>query len=263
MTSLRMDLWQTGIRMLARPLIRRAAREALQGRLVDPSDAERGRWLRADVKQYLAATWQRVDGLLPAASLAMLPTWGNRLNGFMAVVTTAAYQELLDRGVDQEYAATLVADVGWKVYAWMLSVSALPARLVSRRPQRQLDLTLRLLMRFPFSAPGKPGYEVEAWSDGERSYNHWTHCPPQAFVRALVEAEGDRGELDAFYRAWCLYDWAGADLLARDGKHGHYERPHTMSRGDSVCDMCWWARSPQAGAQPSRGAQKIETASAR
>ena len=79
--------------------------------------------------------------------------------------------------------------------------------------------------------------------DGELFFTHWTHCPPQSFVRRLVETHGDRGELEAFYLSWCLYDWPGADLLAGDAAHGHYTRPHTMSRGDDVCDMCWSGRA--------------------
>jgi hypothetical protein len=224
---------------LARPVVRRATREALQGRPVDPEDATRGRWLRSDVRAFRKETWRRVDEILPEAYLAELPTWGSRLTVFMAAVTTAAYQELLARGVSRDYAAALVADVGWKVYAWMLAATAIPARLLTRSRKRRLERTLELLMRFPFGAPGRPAYEVRAWSDGERFFTHWTHCPPQTFVRSLVESGSDRGELDAFYRSWCLYDWAGADLLVGDGHHGHYDRPHTLSRGDAVCDMCW------------------------
>jgi hypothetical protein len=245
--------WQAAVKLGVRPLVRRAARQALQGRLLDPRDPRRGRWLRPDVQACLAGTWRRVDGLLPAARLEELPTWGNRLNVFLAVVTTAAYQEILEWGASREYAATLVADLGWKIYAWMLAASATPARILTRSPRRRLEWTLKLLMRFPFGAPGKPGYEVRAWSEGERFFTHWTHCPPQAFVRALVEAGEDRGELEAFYRSWCLYDWSGADLLAGDGERGHYRRPHTMSRGDAVCDMCWWARRAGEGAHGPAG----------
>lgn len=234
--------WRRLVTLIARPLVRRAAREALQGRVLDAADAARGRWLRSDVRAFRDATWRRVHEMLPTAGLEALPTWGSRLNVFMAVVTAAAYREMLDRGVSRDYAATLVADVGWKIYAWMLTASAIPARLLSRSPTRRLDWTLKLLMWFPFSAPGKPAYEVRAWGEGEKIFTHWTHCPPQRFVRSLVEAEGDRGELDAFYRSWCLYDWAGADLIVGDGERGHYERPHTLSRGDAVCDMCWSAR---------------------
>lgn len=243
-------IWERSVGLIARPLVRCAARQILQGRLLDPDDAARGRWLRRDVRGFLTATWQRVDALLPQAHFARLPTWGNRLNVFMAVITTAAYRAMLDLGISQDYAATLVADVGWKIYAWMLTASAIPARILTRSRQRRLEWTLKLLMRFPFSAPGRPGYEVGVWSDHGGIHTHWTHCPPQAFVRELIDSGEDRGELDAFYRSWCLYDWAGADLLVGDGTRGHYDRPRTLSRGEPVCDMCWWARRPTGDAGP-------------
>ena len=239
--SVALRAWLLAVGVLGRPLVRRAARATLEGRLLDPERPERGRWLRADVDELLAETWCRVDQILPAARLEALPSRGNRLNVFLAVVTTAAYRALLDRSVPRTYAATLVSDVGWKVYARMLTAAALPARIRGRSPQERLERTLGLLMRFPFGAAGRPGYEVEAWSDAEGFHTHWTYCPPQAFVRSLVQEGEDRGELEAFFRSWCLYDWAAADLLVGDGTHGHYERPHTLSRGDAVCDMCWRA----------------------
>ncbi len=230
-----------GLRIAYRPVIRRAARQILEGRLLAPDRPEGGRWLRRDVSAYVASVWDRVEELLPKARLDELPTYGNRHNVFLAVVTTAAYQVLLDRGVDRGYAATLTGDVGWKIYSWMLAVSALPFRLTTRDPQKRIERILRALMVFPFTSPGAPGYEVQAWSEGDRFFTHWTHCPPQAFVRRLVEEGGYAdGELEAFYLSWCLYDWAAADMLAGDGTNGHYARPQTMSRGDPVCDMCWW-----------------------
>lgn len=252
--------WETALlRALYRPLLRRAARQVLEGRLLDPARAERGRWLRADVEAYLEGVWQRVGELLPEAYLEGLPTFGNRHNVFLAVVTTAAYEVMRDRGVERAYAMTLVADVGWKVYAWMLRLAAWPARVALRDPQARMERTLRSLLRFPFSAPGCPGYEVEAWSEAGRFFTHWTHCPPQTFVRERARRSGDEGALEAFYRSWCLYDWAGADLLAGDGRHGHYERRHTLSRGDAVCDMCWWGgaaarpAAPAAADEPRQG----------
>jgi hypothetical protein len=225
--------------LMYRPLVRRAARQVLEGRVLDEDHPEVGRWLQDDVEAFLDDLWTRVDELLPDARLDELPTRGNRHNVFLAVVTTAAYQTLLDRGGSAHYAATLVADVGWKLYAWMLKTAAFPFRVTTRDPYKRMERTLKALLVFPFSAPGKPGYEVKVWAAGDQFFTHWTHCPPQWFVRKLVETRGDRGELDAFYRSWCSYDWAAADLLVGDGKRGHYTRPHTMSRGDSVCDMCW------------------------
>lgn len=232
---------------LYRPLFRRAARQVLEGRLLDPRRPEEGRWLRPDVDAYLGAVWRRTRLLLPETRLEELPTLGNRHNVFLAVVTTAADRAMVEREVEPSYATELVADVGWKIYASMLGLAALPERLARRDPSVRMERTLRRLMRFPFSAPGRPGYEVEAWSEGGRFHTHWTHCPPHTFVRNLVERRGDRGELEAFRRSWCRYDWPGADLLAGDGERGHYERERTLSHGDPVCDMCWHGRVPRAG----------------
>jgi hypothetical protein len=229
--------------LVYRPLVRRATRQVLQGRRLDEERPKLGRWLRDDVDAFVDATWTRVGELLIDARLDRLPTNGNRHNVFLAVVTTAAYQTLLDRGASADYAATLVGDVGWKLYVWMLNTAAFPFRITTRDPYERIERTLKALLVFPFSTPGAPGYEVEVWTEGAQFFTHWTHCPPQAFVRQLVEDHGDRGELDAFYRSWCLYDWPAADLLAGDGKRGHYARPHTLSRGDSVCDMCWRGRA--------------------
>ncbi|MBT8464904.1 MAG: L-2-amino-thiazoline-4-carboxylic acid hydrolase [Deltaproteobacteria bacterium] len=234
------------LKLVYRPLVRRAAGQALRGRWLDEQRPNLGRWLTSDVDAFVKSTWRRVDELLPRARLGELPTQGNRHNVFLAVVTTAAYQTLLERGVSRRYASTLVGDVGWKLYAWMLNVAALPARITTRDPYKRVERTLQALLLFPFSAPGAPGYEVEAWSEGDRFLTHWTHCPPHVFVRDLVKNQGDHGELDAFYHSWCLYDWPAADLLAGDGERGHYTRPHTMSRGDPVCDMCWLGRAPKA-----------------
>ena len=232
------------LRLIYNRVLRRAAREALEGRLLDPGDAERGRWLRADMKGFLRAVWKEVDVLLPSARLDRLPTVGNRHNVFLAVVTTAAYRCLLQKGVERKYAMSLVGDMGWKVYARLLALAGLPFRLFTRNRQLRMDRTLRALMIFPFSTPGKPGYQAMAWPSPEGFHTHWTHCPPQAFARQ-VDRTDNNGELEAFYQSWCLYDWAAADALAGDGRKGHYSRPKTLSRGDAVCDMCWYAERPQ------------------
>ncbi len=219
--------------------MRRSARQILKGRLLDPNAPKRGRWLESDIKDYLAATWKRVDDLLPEADLDALPSIGNRQMVFLALVTTASYRALLDRGVARDYARLLCADMGWKIYSWMLQTASLPFLLITRDSGRRIEYVLRTLMIFPFNAQGKPGYEVSAWSEGNDTYTYWTHCPPQTFVRRLVECQGDHGELEAFYNSWCQYDWPGADLIARDGHRGHYTRTQTLSQGDPVCDMCW------------------------
>jgi len=226
-------------KLVYRPLLRGSARQILQGRLLDPDDPQKGRWLRFDVDDILNAVWARVDELIPQSGLEALPTLGSRHNVFLAIVTTAAYQALLERDVASAYAAELVADVGWKIYELGTKAVSFPFRISTRDTGKRIERTIRMLMVFPFSAPGRPGYEAKVWREDGQLLTHWTWCPPQEFVRNLVARNGDRGELDAFSRSWCLYDWPGADLIAGDGEHGHYARAHTLSRGDAVCDMCW------------------------
>lgn len=234
------------LKWIYRPIVRRAARQILEGREKDLDRPEEGRWLRHEVREFIGGVFRRIDGLVPVARLEALPTRGNRHNVFLAMLTTACYQEQVDRGASPRYAATLMSDIGWKIYGSMLKWISFPFRVTTPDRQKAMERTLRALMIFPFSAPGAPGYEVETRSEGGRYYTFWRHCPPQTFVRTLVAERGDGGELDAVRRSWCLYDWDGADVLAGDGRKGHYSRTTTLSHGDSVCDMCWHARPANA-----------------
>lgn len=242
-----------------RHLVRRAAREVLQGRRVDPRRHEAGRFLRADVDAFTDDVWQRLERILSDAELEDVPTAGNRHNVLLGALTVAAHHALRDLGLDRDYAIELFADVGWRIYERMLGVPLFVARVVTRDPQRRMELVLRALLRFPFSAPGRPGYEVRAWSEPTVFHTDWTYCAPLGFVRRHVERHGDNGELEAFHRSWCLYDWAAADLLAGTRARGraHYERKHTLSRGDPVCDMCW---SACPGRAPERQEDRPEDA---
>lgn len=172
------------------------------------------------------------------AALADLPGVSNRLMVELAVFTAAAYRVLLDAGWSTEDARRAISDAGWILYARMLRLSSLPFRLTTRDPAQRLRCTIQALLRFPFDAPGPPGYEVTVTADTAGIRTHFSHCPPQTFVRALVSKD-DRGDLEAFRQSWCRYDWPGADLIAGHRKRGHYSRAHTLSHGDAVCDMCW------------------------
>lgn len=242
-----------GLILLYRPIVRRAARAVLQGRRLDRARPEAGRLLRADVDGFLDGVWDRIEVLLREEDLHTIPTLGSRHNVFLGMLTIAAYHTLLEIGIERRYAMELFSDVGWKIYAQMIELPFLFAKLRTRDPQRRMNQVLEGLMRFPFDAPGRPGYEVRAWADIEGFHTHWTYCAPLGFVQRHVERHGDRGEVEAFYQSWCQYDWPAADILAggRAGEHGHYRRPHTLSRGDSVCDMCWSASGCQAAGESS------------
>lgn len=233
-----------GLRFLLRRLVRRAARQTFAGRLVQRDRPERGRFLPSDVDAILDQAWRNLDAMLPEAELKRIPTLGNRQNVYLAVLTVAAHRAFLDAGIERDYAIELFADVGWKVYERFITLPRWVARIVTRDPQRRLELILRALLVYPFSHPGRPGYECRAWSEPGAFCTHWTHCPPYDFVRRWVEMHGDHGEVEAFRRSWCWYDWAVARAMV-EGAHARYERPHTLSEGDDVCDMRWSASRPR------------------
>lgn len=224
-------------------LMKHAAHRVLLRRTIQLKDGTELRWFKPDVKRFLAGIEDEVITLRPAARLSELPNTGNRLMVELAVYTIASYRAMLRLNIEVMAAKRLTADIGWDIYAFMLRLSSLPFGIITRNPGKRLRWTIRLLLHFPFNAPGAPGYAVTAWNDDDAIHTHWTHCPPQTFVRNLISETGDCGDLDAFYRSWCLYDWPGADLIAGDRRRGHYHRSQTLSRGDPVCDMCWAGRA--------------------
>jgi hypothetical protein len=232
-----------GLRFLLRRLIRRAAQQTVAGRLVQRDRPERGRFLPGEVDAILAQAWRNLDEMLPEAELDRIPTLGNRQNVYLSVLTVAVYRAFVDAGIERDYASELFADAGWKVYQRFVTLPRWVARLLTRDPQRQLELILRALLVYPFSHPGRPGYECRAWSEPDAFCTYWAHCPPYDFVRRWVEKHGDHGELEAFRRSWCWYDWAVARAMVGEESEARYQRPHTLSEGDDVCDMRWSASS--------------------
>jgi hypothetical protein len=225
----------------------RAARKVLLNRVFLTADGGETRWLQSDIDSFLATLRPELDALRPVAELDSLPTTGNRIMVELAVLTIAAYRVLCRLGIKPSDARAAIADTGWNIYGGQLRLASLPFRLTTRDPGLRVQRTIRLLLRFPFSAPGAPGYAVKSWVKDGDIHTHFSHCPPQSFVRNLIAQQGDSGELQAFSDSWCQYDWPGADIIAGDGQRGHYARRRTLSRGDKVCDMCWAARPTTEG----------------
>lgn len=201
------------------------------------------RWLRNEISGFVVGLEEVTTGLRKYARHLPDLGFGNRLVVELAIYTVASYKHLLGSGLEKNCAKELTADVGWRVYRRLLAIYSLPVRVLSRDPATRLSWTIGLLLRFPFNTHGPHGYQLKSWKDRGNTYTHFTRCPPQTFARAASEAENDDEILDAFHRSWCLYDWPGADVIAGDGKRGHYHRDRTLSRGDAVCDMCWAAHA--------------------
>ncbi len=245
-------LWRI-IRSLMRWVLSRSARTILLSRGIGLLDGKTRRWFQKDVNDFLNTLDPEVQFQRSIADLDKLPNIGNRIMVEFAIYTAASYRVMLKLGISKASARQTISDIGWDVYASLLRLSSFPFRLVTRDPAKRLRWTIQSLLRFPFTAPGAPGYAVKHWSNDQNIYTHFTHCPPQSFVRKLVQETGDQGDLDAFYDSWCMYDWPGSDLIADDGQRGHYRRKQTLSRGDPVCDMCWAAQIDPADRQVANG----------
>lgn len=239
-------------RRLLRRLIASAARRILANRTRHDQEGNELCWLKSEIDEFLRAVEFEATTLRPHAKLESLPSFGNRLMVELAVYTAACDRALRRKQIAPESARQVLADLGWDVYSRMLRFTSWPIRLITRDPGRRLRWTIGMLLRFPFNAPGEPGYAVKTWVRNGDLYTHFTHCPPQSFVRRASEAERDPDMLEAFQQSWCRYDWPGADLIADDGQRGHYWRGQTLSHGDPVCDMCW---SAQAGLEQATEAE--------
>jgi len=228
-----------------------ASKHVLLAREISMGDGHRIRWLSGDVELFLHDLPPIAADLRKWAELKALPSFGNRLLVELTVWTIAAHRLLRSRGVAAPEARALVADIGWVVYGRMLRLYSLPFRLLTRDPAKRMRSTIKALLRFPLSATGRPGYEAKVTFTDDGVLTYFTHCPPHSFVRGLAEEAGTDDDLLAFRQSWCRYDWPGADIVAGDGHRDHYERPHTLSHGDPVCDMCWRA-SPAVGSYGAR-----------
>ncbi len=220
--------------VLMRRVVRKVARKAMVGRYLDRNETRRGRFTREDVDRVLEGMWPKFERLLADAHLERWEARGNRQNVTLAALSLATFRALLEFGVERDYAIELFSDVGWVVYQRLLRLPRFVARLASRDPQKRMNRILRRLLRYPFSPPG---YKRRWWLDRDRFCVDIYRCPPYEFIKE----NGEEGDAEFFYKTWCTYDDALAQAIV---KGGYYERPHTLSRGDDVCDMRWYARRP-------------------
>ena len=222
----------TLIKIWAKRNFKQNSRKIVVGRYIDKSQPEQGRLSQSEVDRIFILTWRNLDKLLPFAHLEKLKTRGNRMNVFLAVASLAAYRAFRSLGFNKEYATELISDLGWKLYINMLKLPRFLAHLLYQDPQKQMNLMLKLWMRFPFSTPG---YKRKSWEEENRFCIDWHRCPPFESIKNI----GTDEEAEFFYNTWCTYDYAIAKEMVNGG---HFERTKCLSKGDELCDMKWCGR---------------------
>jgi hypothetical protein len=235
----------TAVKLVYMRAGRWAAKRALLGRYVDRDHPTKGRLTCEQVEAVLARTWEGYDRLAPGAHVERLQTRGARQNALLAVFALAVYRALLAEGIEASYATELVGDLAWTIYQKWIVLPRLLARRATDDPQNQMNLMLRMFLRFPFN---RPGYDWKASTDDSGAYAiDFYRCPMRDYLRSQGEEEFMLGSI-------CALDFALAQAMVEGGR---YERTHTLSAGDGICDMKWRAdrlqarRHRRAGAPPA------------
>lgn len=223
-------------RFLLTQVMKRAAVATITGRYRDPARPQDGRFTRGEIKGLVQRAMGITDELIPEANLNQYRSRGNRLNVLLGIYSLAIYRAMRERGFEKEWAIELFADTGWRLYALGVNIPLYFVRPFTRNPQTRLNFILRVFLFFPF-AEDPLGYKRKVWKEADHFCTDWSRCVVYDYFKAHANAE----ELELFRRSWCLYDFALPGLIHPDG---FYERPHTLSSGDGVCDMRWYGRKP-------------------
>jgi hypothetical protein len=214
--------------LFLRWLFKWAGKRAFVGRYIDRQDPSKGRFTTTDLNRVLKTTMQYFEILLPKANIGRFETLGSRMNVMLGVASLAMNKALLDEGVERDYAVSLFADVAWKVYEKFVVLPRLLARLATRDPQKRMNFILHSFLRFPFNSSG---YRWKIKSQDKGFQIDFFRCPVRDYFHEI-------GAEDFLLNSWCTLDYALAQVMV---KNGHYERSHTLSAGDPLCDMTWSA----------------------
>lgn len=202
------------------PLINRATRKVLVGRLKDRRKPETGRFTRAEVNDFLQQMWKGFMKLTPFVPSE--PKLGSRINIHLACLTLSGFQVLLEKGVERSYAIELLADVTWKLYRQWGAVVFFIAKIITRKPVKRMDRAINLFLRFPFTPPG---YIFERLPAPDGVYLDMLRCPVAEYFRMQKTT-------DLCIETWCNLDFALAEIWG-----GKLERHKTLAAGCDRCDF--------------------------
>ena len=91
-----------------------------------------------------------------------------------------------------------------------------------------LEKYLQDALKFPY---GEPGYRSKLYRDGNMYCMDFYSCQVYDFFKQFGQEE-----LTLFRRTHCTFDYAAAEHIAEGVS---YQREHTLTDGDEVCDMRW------------------------
>lgn len=195
---------------------------------------ESGRFTKKEIDRIAAHTENHIQQLRPYLNDSL--NAGNYQNQYVGMVDLAIYRALRSEGIAANYASLLVADMMWQavvnskgIVPIVDPIRKLYLRHFVRDPHTILHRRLKSMMKYPYSPPG---YQIEFYEKEDVFCMDIYTCPVYEFYKQFSDEE-----MDLFRKAWCTFDITAGENVVEGGK---YERKHTLSSGDNVCDMRWF-----------------------
>lgn len=181
------------------------------------------RFQREEIKALLADAFARYEALRP--DLPDEPSAGGRFMVHLAALTIGLFRALGARGLSEDEARALTADVTSRAYAKMAAVPTLLSSIGSRSRRDRVRRATDLFRKFPFSAPS---YQMEDVAAGDDVVAFDVRrCPVAEYFRA-------QGLSGLCIKAWCDLDFALAESWG-----ARLERTTTLADGGDRCDFRW------------------------
>jgi len=195
---------------------------------------EYGRFTSREIKQIIFEANLNIKELMPYFN--DLDNIGNYQNEYAGLLDLAIYRALVKEKIDPNYAMNLVGDMMWQgvVNAKGSIPIIYPLRkklnkLTTKDPMTYLEKHLKDNMKYPYS---EPGYKIEFYKDKNVYCMDIYSCPVFDFYKQFGQEE-----MTLFRKTWCTFDYTAAEYAVKGGR---YQRKHTLSDGDEVCDMRWF-----------------------
>ncbi len=210
---------------------KRTIPQILAARCRRENQPEFGRFTKREIKRIAARVELNIASLMPY--LQDLENIGNYQTTFGGLIDLAIYRALVDHGVAKEYAVSLVGDMQWQsivnANGTMPIIDPLRSgfwRWTIKDPLEILGKRIQVAMKFPY---GEPGYKMKVSRVKNVYHMDIYTCPVYEFFKQFGAEE-----MHLFRRTHCTFDFAIADFRF---EWGRYQRAHTLSDGDDVCDM--------------------------
>ncbi|MHA1909173.1 MAG: L-2-amino-thiazoline-4-carboxylic acid hydrolase [Candidatus Thorarchaeota archaeon] len=225
------------VKRLVRRLAWRAKKktliQVLPSRCRQEGKPEFGRFTPVEIERMILRATANIKELMPF--FIDYDSIGNYQNEYVGLLDLAIYRALVEENIASQYAMNLIGDLMWQ--AVVNSKGLIPifdslrkkfVKLKSKDSMVYLGKRLEGMMKYPYS---EPGYKMEFYRDDDVYCMDIYSCPVFDFYKQFGEEE-----MTMFKKSWCTFDFTAGEHVV-DG--GRYEREHTLSHGDEVCDMRW------------------------